>query len=224
MGVAGSAAAGAPAVTGGCATAVGAATDLPIDDLEDGNNGILATGHRAGYWYTYNDGTAVQVPAPAAQFMAAMPGHGGMFAAHTSGPAFMAWGAGLGFDFNNTAMKSCPYNASAYAGIKFWAKGNVTLKTMVKIPATTLVASGGSCVATATGKCEDHFALTPAPALTAVWAQYTLDFANPTVFAQGKWGIPTTFDKANILAVQFQVDPMMAFDFSIDDVAFYTAP
>ena len=92
------------------------------------------------------------------------------FAATTSGPKFTTWGAGMGFTFNNPGAKACPYNASAYKGIKFWAKSNTTaiaLKAMLKIPGTTpTTADSGTCVASTTVKCEDHFYLKPAPMLT----------------------------------------------------------
>lgn len=229
-GVAGAPVVGAAGATGGgsCKPATGAVTDLAIDDLEDGDNAIQALGSRIGYWYTYNDGSAAQIPAPdksgAVPFKTTAGGHSALFSAETSGPAFLTWGAGMGFDFNNTASKSCAYNASAYSGIKFWAKGNVTLKAMVTTPATTLQATpigsnSGTC--TSTTMCEDHYALTPKPVLTGTWAQYTIDFASATTFAQEGWGVKATFDKSNILAVQFQVAKGEPFDFSIDDLTFY---
>jgi len=215
--------AGAPAV-GGCKAAAGTIADLLIDDLEDGDNTIRPLGSRVGYWYTYNDGSGVQVPAPTATFKGTAPGSTAspMFAATTSGPAFTIYGAGMGFDFNNTAMKSCPYDASAYTGIKFWAKANagnmatMALKAMIKIPATTPSTSDGGACAT---KCEDHFYLKPAPVLTTTWTQYSMPFAS---IAQDGFGTPVSaFDKAHILAMQFQVAMGVAFNFSIDDITFY---
>jgi len=215
--------AGAP-TTSGCTAAVGAVADVLIDDLEDGDNTIKATGSRVGYWYTYNDGTATQVPDPKVLFKGVTPGHMPTtgLSATTSGPAFTKYGAGMGFDFNNTASKSCAYDASAYTGIKFWAKANtgnmaaMTLKAMIKIPATTpTTADGGTC----TGTCEDHFYLKPAPALTATWAQYTMPFA--TIAQDGFGTKVASFDKAHILAMQFQVAQNIAFNFSVDDITFY---
>ncbi|HWZ91473.1 MAG TPA: hypothetical protein VNW92_21575 [Polyangiaceae bacterium] len=215
---------GTTATPGSCVMAVGTATDLSIDDLEDGDNAIQAIGQRTGYWYTYNDGTGTQTPKPdpsgVVPFKPTMGGHSPLFSAETSGTAFTTWGAGMGFDFNNTAMKSCVYNASAYTGIKFWAKGNVPIKAMVKIPATTQSTSdSGTC--TTAMMCEDHYTLTPAPILAAAWTQYTITFADTTTFAQAGWGVKVPFDKANIIAMQFQVNMGAAFDVSIDDVTFY---
>ncbi|MEI9950471.1 MAG: hypothetical protein WDO74_16175 [Pseudomonadota bacterium] len=211
--------------TGACKAAAGTITDLLIDDLDDGDDAIRPIGARVGYWYTFNDGTGVQVPAPTVAFKGTTPGHipAAGLAATTSGPAFTSYGAGMGFDFNNTAMKACPYNAGAYTGIKFWAKANtgnmamMALSAMVKIPATTAVANGGTCV----GTCDDHYALKPAPVLTMAWTQYTITFASAATFAQGGFGTAAPFDKTKILAVQFQVAKNVKFNFSVDDVTFF---
>jgi hypothetical protein len=216
--------AGGTTAKGSCVVAAGTIADLSIDDLEDGDNQIQALGHRSGFWYTYNDGTGMQTPVPdptgLIPFKTSAGGHSAMFSAHTSGTAFTTWGAGMGFDFNNTASKSCVYNASAYAGIKFWAKGNVAIKAMVKIPGTTQSTSdSGTC--TTTGMCEDHYFLQPKPILTDAWTQYTIDFSSATTFGQEGWGVKVPFDKTNIIAVQFQVGMSLPFDFSVDDITFY---
>ena len=212
------------AAKGTCVVAAGVASALSIDDLEDGENKIQELGSRSGYWYTYNDKTGTQTPAPDATglvpFKPTAGGHSPLFAAHTSGTAFTTWGAGMGFDFNNTAAKSCVYNATVYSGIKFWAKGNVAIKAMVKIPGTTIsTADSGTC--TVAAMCEDHYFLQPKPILSDAWTQYTMDFASATTFAQEGWGTKVPFDKANIIAVQFQVGMGVAFDFSVDDITFY---
>jgi len=217
--------AGAGTATGACRAAVGTLTEKLIDDLEDGDGTISAVGARVGYWYTYNDGTGVQMPAPKSMFKGVAPGSTAspLFAAVTSGPAFTTYGAGMGFDFNNNG-KSCPYDASAYSGIKFWAKantGNMTgmaLTAMIKIPATTPTTSdGGTCAA----MCEDHYALKPAPVLTTTWTQYTITFATAATFGQNGFGTAATFDKSKILAMQFQVAKDVKFDFSVDDITFF---
>ncbi|MEO6600185.1 MAG: hypothetical protein ABIQ16_09960 [Polyangiaceae bacterium] len=210
--------AGAPAT--GCVLAAGTIADLLIDDLEDGDGAVKALGGRKGYWYTFNDGTAMQVPTssatipfkPAAMGSSMTP----MYAAVTSGPAFTMWGAGIGFHFNEAGSNLCAYNATAYAGIKFWAKTTAPFKAMVQIPATTLKATA-SDDATCVAKCNDHF-FVPVP--IAAWTEYTIDFAAAT-FKQEGWGTPAVFDKTHLIGMQFQVAMGVAFDFAIDDVTFY---
>ncbi len=213
------------ATTGGCVAATGttAAADLPIDDFEDGDNAILANGMRKGFWYTYNDGTAKQVPTTSttSPFTATGAGHTpSLKSAETSGPAFMTWGAGLGVDFNNTPAQSCPYNATAYLGIKFWAKTTAPFKAMVQIPATTAkmtTADSATCVSTT--MCNDHYYI--AVPVTAAWTQFTITFADSTTFKQEGWGTVATFDKAHLLGLQFQVKQTVAFDISLDDLTFF---
>jgi len=217
---------GRPATSGGCTVTTGIATELLIDDLEDGDGLISGAGSRVGSWYTYNDSTpgAVQTPAPMSTFKGTAPGSttSPKFAATTKGPKFTTWGAGMGFTFNNPGSKACPYNASAYKGIRFWAKTNstaVALKAMIKIPGTTpTTADSGTCVASTTNKCEDHYYLKPSPMLTTAWKQYDLSFASA---AQDGFGAVVPFDKTNIIAMQFQIAMDVAFDISIDDVTFY---
>jgi hypothetical protein len=217
---------GSGTTPGGCPAAVGTVADLLIDDMEDGNHIIRPIGARVGYWFTYNDGTATQMPTGTMFTQTAGVGSSATstkFAETSSTTGFTTWGGGIGFDFNNSASKSCTYDGSAYSGIKFWAKGNVAIRATVKIPGTTAKKANGSdagtCVATATAMCDDHYGLTTAT-LTATWQQFTLDFAAAT-FAQEKWGTPVPFDSKSIIAMQFQVAKALPFDFSIDDVTFY---
>jgi hypothetical protein len=216
---------GSGPTVGGCKAAVGAASEVLIDDMEDGDHVIRPIGERLGYWFTYNDGTATQMPSGAMFTQSTGVGATATSTkfAETSGPAFTSWGAGIGFDFNNSSSKSCAYDASAYTGIKFWAKGNVAIRATVKIPGTTAKKTNGSdagtCVATTTAMCDDHYGLTTAT-LTTTWKEFTLDFAAATFMQEG-WGTKVAFDAKNIIAMQFQVAKALPFDFSIDDVTFY---
>jgi hypothetical protein len=145
---------------------------------------------------------------------------GTVFAATATVPAY----AGMGFDFNNHFKKSCPYGASAYHGLSFWAKGT-PFKISVKIPATTpaTALSAGTCAA----MCEDHYSklVAPPPDGTS-WGQITLMFTGDATFKQAGWGTVAAFDAANILAVQFQIDGTttqtgaVAYNYAVDDVAF----
>ncbi|HTA90380.1 MAG TPA: carbohydrate binding domain-containing protein [Polyangiaceae bacterium] len=216
---------GSTPAPGTCVMAAGTIADLPIDDLEDGDNTIEAIGNRVGYWFTYNDGSGTQTPAAdKTGLIPFKPTAGGapqspLFSAETNGTAFTTY-VGMGFNFNNTAMKACVYNASAYSGITFWAKGNISLKAQITIPATTATTEdSGSC--STPMMCDDHFTLTPTPALTATWTQYKITFADAASWAQAGWGVKTTFDKSSLINMQFQAPTAVAFDYSIDDIRFF---
>ena len=139
--------------------------------------------------------------------------------------------AGLGFDLNNHFKKSCVYNASAYKGISFWAKGTVPFQAAIAIPATQpSTADSGACVATPTLSCSDNYSFTVAPPPDGTtWKQFTITFADTTTFAQAGWGVVApTFDASKLINVQFQVNGATTataaapFDIAVDDLAFVT--
>ena len=198
-----------------------AAPDPLIDDLEDGDGWIRMVDGRSGAWFTYNDGTGTQTPAATADFLPVAGGPGtSRFCAHTSGSGFASWGAGLGFDLatpafadGGTAMRSA-VDGSRYSGIAFAAKGNVAIRVLVVTTAVEPPSAGGTCQAGAL--CEDAHGLAVTP--TASWTQIMVPFAQ---LRQNGWGQAAAFDPRTLLGVEFQVDPNLAFDFSIDDVRFY---
>jgi hypothetical protein len=201
----------------GSSTVSGPVTIAPansIDDLEDGDGSISALGGRVGAWYTYNDKTAgaTQTPAAGDPFTPLAAGNGSAKAAQTTGSGFTTWGAGFGFDFNNTGTTKGTYPVAAFTGIVFSAKGT-PFRLKVLTTGTVPAAEGGAC---ATTKCGDNFG--KAITATANWQQFAVPFASLT---QEGWGDKVTFDGATVTGVQFQVAAKVAFDISIDDVGFY---
>ena len=229
--------AGAPGAGGGGALAAcpappaaGAIADLLIDDLEDKDNGVARVGNRTGYWYTYLDafGSTITPKPDATGTAPLLPGstmcHGGMACIMISGTTAAADEvakkypyAGVGFDFSN-AKKPCIYNASAYTGIKFWARGDVPITIKLNTSATAKMDGGGTC----TGDlCNGGFS--PAGAdvvLTAAWQQIDINFATA---APPAWAAALAMhpDKANLVSLQVQVPPGQTFSIALDDFTFY---
>ncbi|MGH1346401.1 MAG: hypothetical protein ACRBN8_32845 [Nannocystales bacterium] len=194
-----------------------------IDDLEDGDALILAANGRRGAWYTYNDESkgATQVPGADEAFA---PVDGGpadsIFMAHTDGSGFAVWGAGLGVDLNNEGDDEGgpgirnPYDASAFSGVVFFARGNAPVRVKFLVDAVVPVESGGSCDSPT--DCEDaHGKIVP---LTADWQQFQVGFDE--LFQEG-WGIAADFDAGTLMSIQFQVPANTDFEFDLDDLAFY---
>jgi hypothetical protein len=232
VGTAGTAAGG---MSGGALTscpvppAMGAATDLLIDDMEDGDNGVKHVGNRTGFWYTYLDAlgsTIIPKPDPAGA-SPLKPGtsncHGGTSCVLISGatvvgaPDDMMYAyAGVGFDLSN-AGKPCVYNGSAYTGIKFWARGDVPVTIKLNTTATADAMGGGTCSV----ECNGGFSPTGADVvLTPEWQQIDINFATAK---EPTWVVtPKTLDKAALLGMQVQVPPgQTAYTIAIDDVTFY---
>jgi len=175
---------------------------------------------RVGYWYTYNDGTTcAQMPAPdptgATPFPPSPAAGQGMFAAKTSGAACGTWGAGMGFDLANCMSKSTPYNATAFNGISFWYKSTSAIRVIVSATNVIPTTRGGTCVpGGAMMECDNGHGLDlPAnPTGTVMNVPFTM--------LSQSFGQMKAFDKTQIVNIQWQVAQGLAFDFTIDDVAF----
>jgi hypothetical protein len=125
----------------------------------------------------------------------------------------------MGFDLNHPGTDRKPYDAHTFTGIVFWAKGAPSIHVMVLEPATvpaSLQGQGGTCTPMGSFGCGDSHRANVA--LTASWEQYAVPFMN---LSQAGWGVTAAFDPAQILSIQFAVDPVASFDFWIDDVGFY---
>jgi hypothetical protein len=190
---------------------VGSGTDTLIDDFEDGDSRLRVSDRRAGYWVVFNDGTAKQEPRLGSAFPASrIPGGrgGGHFGLHTIGGKFSKWGAALSVELS---PRRC-YDASAYAGISFWARGKAQLRVAVKMTQVIAEEFGGSCI---DGCYDTHGAERP---LSAEWQQYQVRWDELT---QRGSGTALPFDPRSLFALEFGVPAgRPPFDFWIDDVAF----
>ena len=190
---------------------IASGTEPLLDDFEDGDTRISRLEKRAGTWVVFNDGTGSQTPKPGASFVPdRIPGgrDASRFGIHVKGGKFTKWGAVLSADLS---PRRC-YDASAYAGVEFWARGHGFLRLAVQMTQVVAEEYGGSCV----DKCFDgHFAQV---ALDKAWKHYLLRWED---LAQSGIGQTVTFDPHSLLAIQFAVPPEQTpFEFWIDDVAF----
>jgi hypothetical protein len=126
-----------------------------IDDLEDRDFTLLASGGRDGSWYATTDSTDT----PAFNAVVAPGGYAGSSAIRAMGGSTTpssGWGGAIGFNF----MAGGPYNASAYSGIKVYIKvgagSQTALQLNVKDASTGIVTKNISA--------------------TTTWALYQIDF------------------------------------------------
>lgn len=185
--------------------------DSLIDDFEDDDARIAPLEHRAGFWSASNDGSGKQRPAPGGPLaMTRIPGGRGAshFALHTSGSKFTKWGALLAADFS---PRRC-YDASAYAGLVFFARGRGSFNVVAKMTQIAPEEFGGSC----TRDCYDsHRATLP---LTSDWQERRVTWAE---LKQKGYGRVVPFDPRSLLSLEFTVEPEQTpFDLWIDDVRF----
>ncbi|WP_433927211.1 hypothetical protein AB3662_29435 [Sorangium cellulosum] len=220
-GGAGGGAGGAGGGAGGAGASDAGAEPPPctalLDDLEDGDSAILTCEGRVGSWYTYNDGTrsGTQTPLPGRPFVPVSPGHASEHAAHVAGSGFTTRGAGMGFDLNLApGGAKLSYDASAYAGLTFWAKAAAPTHIYVNLPDRNTDREGGVCEGSG---CGDHFG--EGLDLTTEWAQYTVMFS---ILSTDGWGVPAppAFDAAHAYSVEFHTAKSTVFDMLVDDIAF----
>jgi hypothetical protein len=182
-----------------------------IDDFEDNDARIAPLEHRAGFWNASNDNTGTQRPTLRGPLsMTRIPGGRGtsQFALHTSGGKFTKWGALLATDFS---ARRC-YDASAYGGLSFFARGRGSFNVVAKMTQIAPAEYGGSC----SHDCFDSHRATIA--LTSDWQERRITWAE---LEQKGFGQVVPFDPRSLLSLEFTVGPEQTpFDFWVDDVRF----
>ena len=216
-----------------------AVNDTLIDDFEDGDGNLVAIANRNGSWFTFNDGTGIESPAPGSPVLPEVLDASANFVLHVTGNDFspaltlpdgsFAFGAGLGvvLHVDPATQVALPYDASGYDGmhfdftVSFPATTQVRISFLVATSATTPVAEGGTC----TANCSDDYGifgvLPSSPFSLATnfsWGQLT----------QQGFGTPVPFDPKTVLAFKWllsfpdsgQGASANDFDFQLDNVTF----
>jgi hypothetical protein len=206
---------------------------LTLDDFEDGENGYESNGLRGG-WYGYHDGTnGVQQPTAAE----ILPEPGGLsqagFALHIRGEGFSEWGSGFTASLSNSGAGQCLFDASKYAGLTFWAKGEIGPDPTVTVPAYDAgkllllviekdivpLAEGGNCPAADGGCWDSHRTRFE---LSDCWQRYSVRFED---LLQAGFGFSGgDLDLNELLNVNFEVGRGNRYDVWIDDLSFFVDP
>ncbi|HET9931729.1 MAG TPA: carbohydrate binding domain-containing protein [Polyangiaceae bacterium] len=191
-----------------------------IDDMEDGDGRILMMNGRQGPWHTFNSGESTQMPAGPSITPEMAGANGSMLAMHTSGKGFAY--AGIGFDLSNAdtapeSAQSKAYDASAWTGVVFMAKGgpSASAKLRIEIPMRDFVPSdrGGTC----SGSCWNVYGFQMPMALGSSWQEVKVPFSS---LVREDGSTKPAFDSKQIMSISFK-QQKDDFDFWIDDVRFY---
>lgn len=121
-------------------SATGGGAEPLVDDFNDDNLFLPSNEHRVGEWYSFTDETTGCATLGVERA-------DGSPALHFSGGGFGAWGSGFGtaFAWSDAARGLCTYDATAFSGIRFRAKGNASLRMNVASRASAFVSKGGTC-------------------------------------------------------------------------------
>ncbi len=177
-----------------------------IDDFEDGDDEVLRVEGRSGLWRWVRDtdaaGTApalLPIPRPNASA-------GNRMAIHVKGGRLLDWGAVVEFNF----VPPC-YDASAYRGISFQAKGPGRIFVAPREVGVIPVASGGTCVQ------DCHNAHVQKIELGNQWKTYEVRW---TDVAQRGYNKPA-LDPSRLNSLAFQIHPEdTPYDIWFDEVRF----
>jgi hypothetical protein len=181
-------------------------TEPLIDDFEDGDSLISPRDGRGGAWMMFKDnqpagGLPLLTPVSRAPVTAR-----NRRALHVASGELRDWGAAIQFDF----QPSC-YDASAYGGIGFSAKGPGRVYLAVREMGTVPQKWGGSC----TEDCYD--AHQKKIDLTAAWRSYAVPWSE---LRRRGYDAPP-LDSKRIHDVAFMVAAAdTPFDLWLDDVSF----
>jgi hypothetical protein len=231
-----------PTTGNGAAGVNVAVDDTLIDDFEDGTGQIAPLGGRNGGWFTFNDGTGTQTPAPgtpvlpvildtSANYLLRTTGSGFDFLGTTLPDGTTAYGAGVGTTLLNGSSGALPYDASSYSGVTFDISLQSTspyyliVSFLVATSATTPVEFGGTC----TSGCGDDFGFVGYFFNSPYLYSYSFPWSNLT---QQGFGTPVAFDPSTILSIKWIVQfptpyyyppPSPAlnnYDLRLDNIAF----
>jgi hypothetical protein len=218
--------AGGGGINGGAGGMPGATRIWKIDDFEDGDGTSNLVFGAKGAWYVANDCSGSQFPLPCV-----FPSPTAGWATHAAGLSMRTYGSGfqpggyaqLGVAFRSNAP-ACDggIDAALADGVIFWARseGTFTVRFSISTAATTPVADGGTC----SSQCSDAHGvyLTMGPE----WRVHVVWFSD---LRQEGWGAVAPFDPSTISnfiwdALNPAPPPTQAscFDFTLDDVAFFS--
>lgn len=221
-------AANRPSALTPCAKVVGApGLDARIDDLEDGNANLLPIELRQGTWYIATDGTGTLSEPPVSRTPATLdvpeyfagPWHPkrlarargqSRYALHTRGGKFTAWGVVASAQF--VLEPGACYDASAYAGLEFWAKGTSRIAVSARMSDVTPVSNGGLCERDCFKRHQRQIELSPEwQHHTVAWSEF-VQYVTPSTLA---------FDPKRLWGIDFVVAAgSTPFELWIDDVNF----
>jgi len=194
-----------------------------IDDLEDGDGYIQNKFGRVGYWWTANDGTGQQEPAPKDLFTPSTGGaDGSLYMAVTTGSGFTDWGASLGLYFNATNEDALPstYDIFVHTGLHLQIqKGATPIRLMVITADLLREADGGRCIdgSSPDDTCEDYYGI-DIPGDGGDWQEHALRFDE---MEQAGWGQDAPFDRGKAIGIEIYIPPGSDFKIDVDNVQFY---
>jgi len=180
--------------------------DPLIDDFEDNNPLLAALEGRVGLWGIYKDTDTPGANSSVSPTLRPQPTRTNRYALHAAGGELRNWGATIQFNFT----PSC-YDASAYSGVMFSAKGPGRLYAGAREVRVIPVEYGGTCTKDCYNNHQKKIDLGPH------WRTYSLKWSD---MQQRGYNMPP-LDPARINGLSFLIQAGdTPYDLWIDDVKF----
>ena len=188
-----------------------------IDDFEDGDSIAVAEPDREAYWFTIHDDSTGTID-PDTNFLPVPGGaHGSARAAHVTAAGYSVWGAGFSANISHFAGGiRCPYNASKFSGLRFYARGTGVVRVELMVPDIVDQEYGGKCNPSTGEVCYDTHGvwIMPGPA----WQLYSFPWA---AFTQRGFGKAAPFRPDTIMSLEYAFETAdLPVDVWFDDVSF----
>lgn len=208
-------------LSGPCSPAAPQGQEVLLDDFEDGDERPFKEFQREGYWFAASDATTGEMSPKAGSFAAELlPSDESTpqnrMAAHLHASGYSDWGVvwGTTLRWVDAGVK-CPFNASAFSGVRFRAKGSGRVRVNFGIPETIPKEYDGTCKE----RCYDTHSRVVV--VSPEWEYYEIPWSQ---LQQWGWGTQARFDASRLLNLQFAVDgKQLPVDVWIDDITFLPA-
>ena len=195
-----------------------------IDNLEDNDAQLVATGQRNGLWWLSTDLSAGNITPPGDQALQPARILGGRcsskYAMHVAGDGFSNWGAMMIVNFRYDG-KLEPIDASNFHAMRFWARAGQANQSQVRVQFQDGNTSpeGGVCNPTAgsADACYNGFGVS-LTSLDTEWRAYRVEFDR---MSQRAFGLRRdALDTTTLYSIDFVVPPNALFDVWVDDLWF----
>lgn len=188
---------------------------LLIDDFDSAPTQICSTDGRNGYWFVYSTVSTNVLTPPVGAFAYGGGLNAGGLEFH--GTSSAGYDVGVGVSLKNHQNEPTPYDASAYSGVRFMIRSNLSndLYFNVQLQSRLPVEAGGDCIDSTI--CNDH--PTHLFSTTTEWQEHVVCFYDTA--SEGYAGGPIVAVKPGELS-QLAIRPSVGgdFRFQMDDLYF----
>lgn len=190
--------------------------DPLLADFEQDSIFLRPVPQRYGTWFMANDGSPEGKQEPDS-FAAEQGGYGGSnYALHYKVQGFSEWGALFGFILRYTPEEGvrCPFNAAAFDGLSFLARGKGRIRVNLSTPETTPEDGQNQEGRCKKGCWDTHGSFV---FLKEEWTEHRVPWS---ALAQQGWGTVARLNLNEVLSVNFAVGRSEPVELWLDDVKF----